>query len=110
MFSRVIELILRTATLVEAEGRSLKRNTLEVVGLALVWVLATVLALLGVLVLLTAVYLGLRRIMPEWAAVACVGAILLTLALVLGRAVWRAVPNRDTETMIMRQKKNDPQT
>lgn len=75
MLKNLSEFVVRSADLVEAEGRALREQTVRV-GLALSLILgAAVLALLSVLALLLGVLLLLQQTMPDWLGWVIIGAI-----------------------------------
>lgn len=80
---RIVELILRTFSLLESEGRAAKRGALDIVVVTLLWLLAAALALSGVLILLASLFLVLKLVVPAALAGALVGGLAMGLAGVL---------------------------
>jgi len=82
--TRIIELILRTFSLLEAEGRAAKRNALDVVLVAQVWAVAAGIAFVGAILVFAAIFMTLQLIMPTPVAAGLVGVMMLCCAV----AVW----------------------
>lgn len=91
---RIVELILRTFSLLEAEGRAAKRSALDVVAVMLVWGLAAGLALAGLLVLLAALYVALETVVPAALAGTIVGGLALGLSAMLRVSGKRFIEER----------------
>lgn len=84
MFKSVSELVVRTADLLEAEGRALRYHSVRV-GMALGLVLVAALLLLGSIVaVLAALHIVLHNQLNAAAAWAIIGAMGLAIAGVLG--------------------------
>lgn len=77
----LIELVLRLAGLVEAEGRVAKENAVRVAAAVCIWVLATLLVGVGLLGFAAAIFLGLASVMHPAIAVLIVAAMVLVIAI-----------------------------
>lgn len=66
------ELIVRTADLVEAEGRVARRNAVRVLSTAVIFLSASALTVSGVIALCAAAFLGLNSVMHAGWALAIV--------------------------------------
>jgi hypothetical protein len=95
----LIELVLRLAGLVEAEGRMAKQNAIRVAIAVCIWALATILVAAGLLGLATSVFLGLASVMHPALALLIVAAMVLTIATacaLIGRTVLKRRPHAKT--------------
>ncbi|MCB9849879.1 MAG: hypothetical protein H6817_04165 [Phycisphaerales bacterium] len=82
--NRIVEIVLRTFTLLEAEGRAAKRSAFDVVFVALIWAMAAGMAFVGALAVFVAIFLMLDAVAPTPLAAGIVGVFMLGLAV----AVW----------------------
>jgi hypothetical protein len=88
----LIELVLRLAGLVEAEGRVARQNAVRVAIAVCIWVLATILVAVGLLGLATSIFLGLASVLHPAIALLIVAAMVLVIAIacaLIGRTVLR---------------------
>ena len=88
----LIELVLRLAGLVEAEGRAARRNAVRIAIAVCIWVLATILVAVALLGLATSIFLGLASVMHPALALLIVAGIVLVIAIacaLIGRTVLR---------------------
>lgn len=95
----LIELVLRVAGLVEAEGRVAKQNAVRLSLAICIWVLATLLVGVGILGLATSVFLGLASVMHPALAVLIVAAMVLVIAIacaLAGQYVLKRRPHHKT--------------
>jgi hypothetical protein len=91
----LIELVLRLAGLVEAEGRVAKQNAVRVALAVCIWALATILLAVALLGLATSVFLGLASVMHPAVALLIVAAMVLVVAVacgLIGRFVLKRRP------------------
>jgi hypothetical protein len=95
----LIELVLRLAGLVEAEGRVAKQNAVRVALAVCIWALATILLAVALLGLATSVFLGLASVMHPAIALLIVAAMVLVVAVacgLIGRFVLKRRPQHKT--------------
>lgn len=95
----LIELVLRLAGLVEAEGRAAKQNAVRVAAAVCIWVLATILVAVGLLGMATSMFLGLAEVMHPAVALLIVAALVIGIAVacaLIGRSVLRRRPTPKT--------------
>ena len=78
--NRIIEIILKTFGLLEAEGRAAKRHALELICVAMIWFAAAGVAFVGTMGMAAALFLAMDLVMPTSLAAAIVSALLLSLA------------------------------
>lgn len=78
--NRIIEIILKSFGVLEAEGRAAKRHALEVICIAIIWLSAAGVAFVGTMGMSAALFLALDRVMPASLAAAIVSGLLLILA------------------------------
>ncbi len=77
MFKRIVELVVRTADLAEAEGRALRKQVVNLGLAASVLFVTTLLAVVGVLLVMLALYWAVERAAgPPAAALSAGGACL----------------------------------
>ena len=78
MIQAVSKLMVRTAELVEAEGRVVRHEAIQLIKLALYYVATSVLALLGFMVLASGVFMAMTEVMkPAYALLIIGGAFLI---------------------------------
>jgi hypothetical protein len=95
----IIDLILRLAGLVEAEGRVAKQHAVRVAIAVCIWVLATILVAVGLLGLATSMFLGLASVMHPALALLIVAAMVLAIATacaLVGKTVLKRRPQPKT--------------
>lgn len=78
--NRIIEIILKTFGLLEAEGRAAKRHAIELIYVAIIWIAATGVAFVGIMGMSAALFIALDLVIPRSLAVAIVSGLLLVLA------------------------------
>jgi hypothetical protein len=91
----IIELVLRVAGLVEAEGRVAKRTAIRVVIASCIWALATVLLAVGLILVAAAIFLALAEVMHPASALLVVALIIIAAAgacALLGRSIIQRRP------------------
>ncbi len=94
MIKTIVELVLRVTNLLEAEGRAARAGALQFVTAGAVMLIAALLALLGIIVLGAALFIGLVETMhPAWALV-IVGVVFLLLAFGAGLAGKASIQTR----------------
>ena len=95
----LIDLVLRLAGLVEAEGRVAKQHAIRLAIAVCIWALATILVAAGLLGVATSMFLGLASVMHPALALLIVAAAVLTIALacaLVGRTVLKRRPQPKT--------------
>lgn len=98
----IIELVLRVAGLVEAEGRVAKRTAIRVVVASCIWALATILLAVGLLMVAAAIFLALAEVMhpaPALLAVALIVILTAGACALAGRSLVRRGAGRKRATL-----------
>lgn len=76
------QFVVKVANLLEAEGRIARHHVTRILQAAVVLIAAATLLVVGLVALAAAGFLGLRLLMPAWAALAIIALIPLALGVV----------------------------
>jgi uncharacterized membrane protein YbhN (UPF0104 family) len=101
----IIELVLRVAGLVEAEGRVAKRAAVQVAIGICIFALATVLVAVGLLCIAAAIFLALAEVMHPAAALLTIAVIVIAAAVGCAFA-GKAVITRRAARKAFREKRS----
>lgn len=86
-------LVVRTAELFEAEGRSLRGEALRMVRLTVYYVATCTLTIIGLLVVAAGLFLALSDLLTPAGALVLIGGLILAAGLVMIALAWRNEPD-----------------